>query len=229
MSKLFKKLLSASFKEAKFRKHRIYWYGHKGKEELTELPLSINDSSIPMVCLSKNKVYAIQYSYAGSYIGHLYKVELIEDANLLNLHYEKDAKIFKEAFPEFSEEIFTTLKTSDWMDYHQKFVGLNLDIVKRKRDILIKKVYELGFDGFFNYEVSKPKYPSIALFDNKKLKILEVFNQKEILEIEKEAREQRERLEGLLKLSEQEQQTRNYPYIINQLKNGTWIPYIGDE
>jgi hypothetical protein len=160
---------------------KIWWHGSRSDQEILELDILKYDalSGFPAIYLTQNLSYAVDYSLNKDLNGFvknglIYRVEPLfnENIDIFNPRFSKD---HTKALKYFSKETLKQLTDNDWW----------LICGSTNRAIICKKLKNMKYAGFFNYE-SDSKFPSIGLFYNglceiKKAYIIEeLSNQPEI-------------------------------------------------
>ena len=144
--------------------------------------------------LTTNIYYAVMYAKRG---GTVEKYQLKEIADIFNANSHTDERIFRDYCIEHNNiayKYLTHLKNCDWC-------GIDDD---KYRDKLIDIVKELGYDGFFNYELDEnlrrvfhnagvfqfdgkePRYPAIGLFNEDMVTKKAEYKIEDIIQIENE-------------------------------------------
>jgi hypothetical protein len=128
-------------------------------------------NEIPMVWLTTNVLYAMDYIGINNDVfnpkGRIYICKLVDPTNIFNIMQNTDrSKLLKycKNKTSISEDNLLDLFSKDWTD-----------LVSIKREELQKIIYNMGYEGLFNYENGyNNKYaPSIGLFNSEKAEIIE--------------------------------------------------------
>lgn len=109
--------------------------------------------------LTNNYRYALEYSKKDNgKIGYLYKITFKSSLNIFNIrHVLDDFKLNKHC----DTKLYQFAHTSNWFS--------DSDL----RNKLLKNIFRLGYDGFFDFESDKFDNPSIGVFDSNNLTVLE--------------------------------------------------------
>jgi hypothetical protein len=161
-------------------------------------------------------------------VGHVYVVRITRDYNLINLHYDKDMDYFRNAMPHFSDADFRALKTDDWLHYRvEKLTAQTLNTAIQKRDVLIDKCFDMGFEGFYNYEADE-KYPSICIFSTDGVEIVGVQSAEEMRADANRIRESFEWIQDISLLDPNNFARRRVQNCVKAFNAGVYVPNLKD-
>lgn len=174
------------------KKSKIYWHGSRYPEFNRDL------SRYGYFFLTPDFEYAARYCVdrvAWEY-KYMYACSFSKPLNIFNPRDSLDEHIFRKRF-NVKDELYEQLKEEHWLDLFGEV----------ERSKILETLKTLGYDGFFNFEYDK-QGASIGIFDPANVKILRVYEGKEIEEfvnthkdLVKRKNRQREKVErGLFKI-----------------------------